>query len=173
VYQSESNPQTSWTLKPWKASLCNTALKTTTQTFLPTCWLQSCVCETAADTGEHHTSCMAPFPSPHHTLGKLSSAASGRLKPLPSKTEKHKSDNCNLTPTSAVEVELWTHPGEQGRGKELISHCWTVKGGQGTKMSASNSQWQPIKHQKLRTGTGLTNQLSRWASGILQWLGEA
>jgi hypothetical protein len=64
----------------------------------------------------------------------------------------------NSEPILEVQMECWIPlprvPGEQERGKEQISHCWTVQEWQGTKLSKLNSQWHTIKQQILRAGAG-------------------
>jgi hypothetical protein len=62
-HQSESNSVTSWIPNLWKASLYHAALKKEAP-FLLASQLQSCLSETAEQTGEHHVPCMTPLPTP-------------------------------------------------------------------------------------------------------------
>jgi hypothetical protein len=109
-HQSESNSVTSWTPSPWKASLYHAALQKVVL-FLPASWLQRCLCESSEWTGDHHTQCVTPLPTPweYNPAQPL-----GRLNPPPNKTSKHKTVNCNQTPTAEVGVEHWTCPGNGG-----------------------------------------------------------
>jgi hypothetical protein len=76
----------------------------------PTGQLQSCLCESAEGTGEHHAQCGTPLPT---LLKQNPVQLLGRLNPL-NKTEQHKQQT-NLSPT-AEEGGWSTEPAPENRG---------------------------------------------------------
>jgi hypothetical protein len=62
-HQSESNSAISWNPSLWKASLHHAVLKKVVP-FFSASQLQSCLRETAEQTGEHHAACATPYLQP-------------------------------------------------------------------------------------------------------------
>jgi hypothetical protein len=96
--------------------------------------------------GEHHTLHATLLLSPWKIIQHSHWAD---WAPTHSKTEKHKTVNCNLTPTAEVGVEGWTCPENGAR--------------QGAKFSVPNCQWSNmhIKQQRLRAGAGQQGNLPK------------
>jgi hypothetical protein len=128
-HQSESNPKTSWTPRPRKPP------------YGAPHWKQQMQKKEVSIT--HHVQLPSHPPTPTYP-GKII-----QHSPWANWTHTH-THTRNIT----EKHKHWTHPGEQGRGKDPsftaeLSGVW-----QGTELSALNSQWHAIKQKWLTTGTG-------------------
>jgi hypothetical protein len=113
--------------------------------------------------------------SPTHTPPQENNPVQplGRLNCPSQQSWKTQTANRNLIPTSEGQVERWTHHGEQGRGKEPISHCWTVRGMARNQALSTELSVMCHKAAKAESRGRQTSQWLRGATGTQKRLGEA